>query len=136
VVIPVFVLLWALSRFSLSSPVLSFAAAFAASVVLTSALKYAFRRARPAGDWGAMYRRTDPHSFPSGHASRTLALTLVAAGRGWAAAGVALAAWSLLVGFSRVALGVHYLLDVLAGYLLGALVGAAVWILLSRGVLP
>jgi undecaprenyl-diphosphatase len=136
VVIPLFALLWILGRFSLSSSVLSFAAAYAASVVVTSALKYAFRRTRPAGEWGAVYRRTDPHSFPSGHASRTLALTLVAAGRGWAALGMGLAAWSLLVGFSRIVLGVHYLLDVLVGYLLGALVGAAVWVLLDQGILP
>jgi undecaprenyl-diphosphatase len=73
-----------------------------------------------------LYRRTDPHSFPSGHASRAAALTLVVLARGLPWPGLALAVWSLLVGFSRVALGVHYLLDVAAGYLLGLAIGGAV----------
>ena len=38
------------------------------------------------------------------------------------------------MGFSRVALGVHYLLDVVAGYLLGLAIGAAVALWLLHGL--
>jgi len=43
-----------------------------ACLVLT--IKFTVRRQRPAGEWGAIYRNTDPHSFPSGHAARMLML--------------------------------------------------------------
>jgi len=38
----------------------------AAVVIL---LKFSIRRPRPEGEWGQIYRITDPHSFPSGHAA-------------------------------------------------------------------
>ncbi|GAB4489565.1 MAG: hypothetical protein OHK0031_13230 [Anaerolineales bacterium] len=39
-----------------------------AALVMT--LKFTIRRRRPEGEWGKIYRNTDPHSFPSGHAAR------------------------------------------------------------------
>jgi len=136
VLIPVLLVLWAIHGFSVHSYTLGLAAAYAASVVVTTALKYAFRRRRPEGEWGGMYRRTDPHSFPSGHASRTVALSLAVFAHHWPLAGGLMLLWSLLVGFSRVAMGVHYVLDVAAGYLVGAGVGVGAWVLVSRGFLP
>src|SRR4030042_77002 len=50
------------------------------------------------------------------------------------AAGLLLGVWALLVGVARVALGVHYLLDVLAGYLLGLAIGAGVALWLLHGL--
>jgi undecaprenyl-diphosphatase len=142
VLVPLLVLLWWLQGFSGRSLAVPLAAAFLLSVVLTTLLKYAVRRRRPAGEWGAMYRKTDPHSFPSGHASRTAALTVVVLARGvqpgvqpgLVLPGLLLAGWSLLVGFARVALGVHYLLDVAVGYLLGLAVGAAVALWFLNGL--
>jgi undecaprenyl-diphosphatase len=64
---------------------------------------------------------TDP-SFPSGHAAGSFAFaTFVLATH--RRAGMALAALATLVAISRVALGVHYPSDVLAGALLGAALG-------------
>lgn len=74
-------------------------------------------------------------SFPSGHATTSMALWGILAYFGYrlleerwqrrvvlAAAGVLI----LMVGFSRIYLGVHFLSDVLAGFLLGAM-----WVLLG-----
>ena len=93
------------------------------SSLLTTVLKAVFGRARPevfdSGYVASFY------SFPSGHATVAVgfygALTLILAYRlrgfaRWAAVvgGVSLV---LLIGFSRLYLGVHYPTDVLAGYL-------------------
>ncbi len=94
--------------------------------LLVLGIKFTVRRRRPAGEWGAIYRATDPHSFPSGHAARAALLAVLAwwLGPWWLAA--ALTIWAPLVAFARVAMGVHYLSDVVAGGCLGALAGAAV----------
>ena len=92
---------------------------------LTGLLKIYFGRVRPDfADGGA---RLESLSYPSGHSSGiatlvTVALVLAwplmaARGRHWAlAAGVALV---LLVGLTRMWLGVHFLSDVVGGWALG-----------------
>lgn len=86
-------------------------------------LKVTIRRPRPEGEWGQIYRIADPHSFPSGHATRSAALAVmgIAVGPPWFA--ITLLLWAPWVGISRVALGVHYLFDVLAGWVLGIILG-------------
>ena len=59
---------------------------------------------------------------------------VVMAGR-WPLICAALLLWSLLVGLSRIILGVHYLYDVLAGYLLGLGIGAVMWLLMAFYIL-
>ena len=99
-------------------------------VLLTAVLKAVFGRARPEL-FDSGYAATF-YSFPSGHAAVAVgfygALTLILAYRlrgyaRWvvAACGVSLV---LLIGFSRLYLGVHYPTDVLAGYL-----AAPLWVL-------
>jgi membrane-associated phospholipid phosphatase len=134
VLVPLLALLWWLEGFARGGIALPLAAAFLLSVVFTTLVKYAVRRRRPKGDWGGMYRKTDPHSFPSGHASRTAAMAFLVLARGLPWPGLALAVWAVLVGFSRVALGVHYLLDVAAGYLLGLAIGGAVALWFLHGL--
>lgn len=92
-----------------------------AGVVL--AIKFLFRRQRPEGEWGGIYRNTDPHSFPSGHAARAFLIAVVASALAplWLAA--ILWIWAPLVALARVAMGVHYLSDVVAGAVLGVIVG-------------
>jgi undecaprenyl-diphosphatase len=135
VVVPCLFALWWLHGFSRHSLVIPVALGFAVSVLATSIVKFSVRRRRPVGDWGAFYRKTDPHSFPSGHASRTIAMTIVVVAGRCPLIGVALLFWSLLVGLSRIILGVHYLYDVLAGYLLGVGIGVGIWLLMAFDIL-
>lgn len=97
--------------------------ATAALVMLT---KFTIRRQRPEGEWGQMYRKTDPHSFPSGHAARAFLLAVLAVGLGLAWFGVLIAVWAPLVALSRVAMGLHYVSDILAGVLVGVVAGIVV----------
>ncbi len=91
--------------------------------VMVILLKFSIRRPRPEGEWGKIYRITDPHSFPSGHAARSAALAVMGLAIGPPWFGLTLALWAPWVGLSRVALGVHYLSDVVAGWLVGAVMG-------------
>ncbi len=101
-------------------------------IVVTAALvmlvKFTVRRRRPEGEWGKFYRWTDPHSFPSGHAARAMMLAVLAIGVGPAWFGILMLVWAFLVSFARVAMGVHYLSDVLAGLAAGAIMG---WLYLA-----
>ncbi len=102
----------------------TWAIAYIVAILITAlvvmAIKFSVRRARPAGDWGQMYRRTDPHSFPSGHAARAMLLAVLAQATGPAWLAAVLLVWAPLVGLARIATGLHYLSDVLVGWLLGA----------------
>lgn len=99
----------------------------AGGILVTAALvmtiKFLVRRRRPEGEWGNIYRKTDPHSFPSGHAARAVMLAVLELGLGPAWLGALLLVWALAVMLARAAMGVHYLSDVIVGALLGALVG-------------
>jgi len=91
--------------------------------VTVISIKFLIRRRRPEGDWGEIYRRGDPHSFPSGHATRAVMLAVLAVSLGPAWFAWVLAIWAPLVCLARVAMGVHYLTDILAGMVLGTLMG-------------
>jgi len=101
-------------------PALWFAAAILITAGIVLVLKFTIRRGRPAGDWGQIYRRTDPHSFPSGHAARGALLAGLSLWLGPSWLSWILLAWFPLVSLARVSLGIHYLSDVLAGSVLGA----------------
>ena len=62
-----------------------------------------------------------PYSFPSGHTGAALAVSLTIFSY-LPAFGAGLIALSMLIGFSRVYLGVHFVSDVLAGGLIGGLI--------------
>lgn len=96
------------------------------AAALVQTMKLVFRRRRPKGNWGQIYRRTDPHSFPSGHAARMwmLAALGIALGPAWWAA--MLLVWAPLVTLARVVMGVHYVSDVAVGAALGLLVGVGI----------
>ena len=66
--------------------------------------------------------------FPSSHAANTMALAvfwLITTHR--RRSGMLLVLWSIVIGYSRVYLGVHYPSDVLAGWIIGAVTSVAVF---------
>ncbi|MCL4269421.1 MAG: phosphatase PAP2 family protein [Anaerolineales bacterium] len=91
-----------------------------AAVVL--AVKFLVKRKRPEGEWGGIYRNTDPHSFPSGHAARAFLIAVVATALTPPWLSAILWVWAPLVALARVAMGVHYLSDIIAGAILGVIV--------------
>ena len=128
------VYLWRKSPHGLLAPVLLGLAVAAGDLAAVRVVKPAVSRARPC----KMDPEHVPHptgcgsgkSFPSAHAADTAAAAAIVS---WAAprlSPLALAI-ALLVGISRVYLGVHWPTDVLGGWALGAVVGAAL-VLLSR----
>jgi len=96
-----------------------------ALVVMT--VKFSVRRRRPEGEWGKIYRSTDPHSFPSGHAARAFMLAVLALGLGPLWFGILLLVWAPLVALARASMGVHYLSDVVAGMVFGLVLGGGVY---------
>ena len=112
----------------------AFAVAVGGSMLLTQAIKALVLRPRPAL-WLSI-RPEHSLSFPSGHAMDTAALATAVSFLLWQRrvpwpALVPAVVFSLLVGWARVYLGVHYPSDVLAGW--AAAVG---WVLLVQGLWP
>jgi undecaprenyl-diphosphatase len=110
------------------APLAFLAAAYAGAFAGNNVGKWLVRRHRPPLDTFLVH--ATGYAFPSGHAMQSaavfgaLAVVLIPAGWparrrqvAWAAAGAGV----LLVGASRVYLGVHWTSDVLAGWLLGLL---------------
>jgi undecaprenyl-diphosphatase len=92
----------------------------AGSSILNALVKLAVDRARPVLPDPVAH--ASGMSFPSGHAQSAIVaasvLLLVVAGLRPLAIAAAVA-WVLAIGFARVGLGVHFVSDVLAGYVLG-----------------
>ncbi|TQN43651.1 undecaprenyl-diphosphatase [Blastococcus colisei] len=92
---------------------------------LTTVLKEYVGRVRPAFDEGGA--RYESLSYPSGHSAGIAALVAVALVLAWPLLRARARRWSLvagagivlLVGFTRMWLGVHYLSDVLGGWSFG-----------------
>jgi membrane-associated phospholipid phosphatase len=106
------------------------------TAVIVMIVKFTVRRKRPEGEWGKFYRSTDPHSFPSGHAVRAVMLAVVVLWLGPQWLGVLLLVWAPLVGLARVAMGVHFLSDVLAGMVLGLAIGVLWFFVIHAEVIP
>jgi membrane-associated phospholipid phosphatase len=121
---------WGRRRFAVA-----LAALMAVDPIVVSALKSTFARARPPLA-GMLIAEPSGSSFPSGHATAALVfyglLAVVAMGsslsprlRACAVSGAL--AIALLVGVSRVFLGVHFASDVLAGWVLASVLVGAGW---------
>lgn len=98
--------------------------------IIAWTIKNIVRKERPKGDFGSLYRKYDPFSFPSGHAARSFAIVTIVAGFGYFLPALFLLGWASWISWVRVQLGLHHWSDMLAGILTGFVTG--VLVLLSR----
>ncbi|MBC8262695.1 MAG: phosphatase PAP2 family protein [Anaerolineales bacterium] len=84
------------------------------------------RQPPPRPAWGFYTLSYDEHSFPSGHAAR-LGVAAVFGPLLWPGWGWFFPLGALLVAWARVALGVHYVLDVVVGLAIGGVCALAIW---------
>lgn len=134
----VFVFSRALSR---KEKLLLFCEGFGAALLsrgVVELIRLVVHRPRPSVDYHSLVGLLPEYSFsfPSGHAAFFFALSTVVyvynKRWGWWLYGA-----SALIGVARVAAGVHYLTDILAGAALGAVVGyLAVRLLKTMGTAP
>jgi undecaprenyl-diphosphatase len=99
--------------------------AFTIELPVYKLVKFYVKRDRPCEALHDVYKRISPSdrfSFPSGHTAAAVVIaTLV--GYFFPLLTLPAFAWALLVGLSRIFLGVHYPTDVLAGLGIGLLCG-------------
>ena len=124
-------LLWLFSNGEKERILAYWGGSIAVTAVFVFLLKRVIARTRPEGNWGNVYRKTDPYSFPSGHSVRgglILVLAINTFEQKWLI--MLFVIWAILMTLSRVMTGVHYFLDVVGGFVLGILMGC-VWIKLQ-----
>ena len=107
------------------------------SLVTIIFLKPFFMRPRPyaaiEGLVALVKMKKDPNSFPSGHTTAAFAMAM-----GWQLASekkwLKIFGWifAVLMGFSRLYVGVHYPTDVLAGALIGTMGSVVAWQIVKR----
>ena len=126
------------SRRCLKLAVVIVLAVGASDLLAYRAFKPFFHRPRPCHQTDKLRVPTgcgSPFGFPSNHATNGMAVTAVltfAETGPWALASLGLA---LLVGLSRVYLGVHFPTDVLAGFAVGGIIGSLIGVFFFGGYL-
>ncbi|MDD5370493.1 MAG: phosphatase PAP2 family protein [Anaerolineaceae bacterium] len=112
----------------------------ASATLLSQWLQRMVSRVRPNFPQNFLYGVE--YSFPSGHTMLATAFYLMIAYLGWVYASGSIAGWMillfsvgliLLVGFSRIYLGVHFMTDVLGGWIAGVLL---FFMVLLAGTVP
>lgn len=128
---PIWLVLWLVGIIFLPSPrrwqVLVWLLASVAAAVVTYSIKFTLKRPRPAEKKGFYSHSYDRHAFPSGHATRMGTLPILGA---CIFPQFAWLFWliSLVCTWARTALGIHFLGDVVVGWLIGAGVSVvALW---------
>jgi len=102
--------------------------------VISKAIKYFYISPRPflaLENVNLLFEHGDHDSFPSGHATffSALAFALFAYHK---RIGIAYALGALIIGASRVTAGVHWPIDILAGYIMGGIIGYSAYIFISK----
>lgn len=99
-------------------------------LVTNITIKPLVERARPWLDWPIvpLVTEKDPNSFPSGHTCAAFAAGMIwMRALPWRWGRIAAVAAAVLMGLSRLYVGVHYPTDVLVGGIIGALCAWAAW---------
>jgi len=102
------------------------AASIAAAFAIYPLLKRSIARNRPSLQLAGAPRPLDHYSFPSGHAMTAAAFGVPILFAAPASVSPLVIAGCVLVSWSRMALGHHYLSDIVAGTLVGAVIAAFV----------
>lgn len=132
--------------------VLLFAGLAISSVINNLCLKEIIERPRPynldpqvwldAGytyEWPGLIKQSSSWSFPSGHTSTSIGAAfalLLSCKKKYLAVGIPTFILSLLVGFSRIYVHVHYPTDVIAGAVVGLIGGVIAWLLIEKVFMP
>ena len=132
--------------------VLLFAGLAISSVINNLALKELIQRPRPynidaevwknAGYtyvWPDLIKKSSSWSFPSGHTSTSIGAAfalLLGCKKKYIGVGIPVFILSLLVGFSRIYVHVHYPTDVIAGAVVGLIGGVIAWLLVEKVLMP
>ena len=132
--------------------ILLFAGLAFASVINNLCLKEIIERPRPynldpevwknAGYeyiWPNLIKKSDSWSFPSGHTSTSIGAgfaLLLGCKKKELGIGIPAFIISLLIGFSRIYVHVHYPTDVIVGALIGLLSGLAMYLVFTKLVFP
>ncbi|MCD1295163.1 hypothetical protein CUJ83_09150 [Methanocella sp. CWC-04] len=96
------------------------------SIVVVDDIKEAIERPRPEGSYNSLFLFSSGYSFPSGHSQASFLIAVIIGSfleTRYRLIGYGLAS---IVGISRIHLGVHYPSDVIAGALLGIVMGLMV----------
>lgn len=99
-------------------------------IVTNLTIKPLISRPRPWLDWPIvpLVTEKDPNSFPSGHTCAAFAAAMVwVRALPWKGGRAAAVTAAVLMGLSRLYVGVHYPSDVLAGAVIGSLCAWAAW---------
>ena len=132
--------------------VLLFAGLAISSVINNLALKEFIQRPRPynidaevwknAGYtyvWPDLIKKSSSWSFPSGHTSTSIGAAfalLLGCKNKKLGIGIPVFILSLLIGFSRIYVHVHYPTDVIAGAVVGLIGGVIAWLLVEKVLMP
>ncbi len=127
--LPVFAVVWFIGDETWKFRAIVFSVAIVVTALLVFGIKSIFKRPRPQGDWGEVYRKTDPHSFPSGHATRAGLMMLLAIFTGPTWLAIVGIIWGPLVALARVAMNVHYVSDIVVGFLFGMILATGIGLL-------
>ena len=131
---PLWLALWSVGMIYFAPPVrwqiLAWVLVSIIAASVTYAIKFTLKRPRPAEVDGFYSKGYDRHAFPSGHATRMGTLPVMGS---WMFPEYAWLFWaiSLICILSRVAVGAHYLGDVVVGWFIG--VGISLLALLIVG---
>ena len=89
--------------------------------------------------WPNLIKKSDSWSFPSGHTSTSIGAgfaLLLGCRKKELGIGIPAFIISLLIGFSRIYVHVHYPTDVIVGALIGLLSGLAMYLVFTKLVFP